>query len=62
MRRWLRAAPDVMPALMERAGPAPARPPVFSLHAKALVVDSRIVHIGTFKFDPRSENLNPRWA
>jgi putative cardiolipin synthase len=51
-------APDVMRALMKRAGPAPARPPVFSLHAKTLVVDSRIAYIGTFNFDPRSENLN----
>ncbi len=51
-------APAVMQALMKRAGPAPARPPVFSLHAKTLVVDSRIAYIGTFNFDPRSENLN----
>jgi putative cardiolipin synthase len=31
---------------------------VFALHAKTMVVDSRIVYIGTFNFDPRSENLN----
>lgn len=33
-------------------------PPVFSLHAKTLVVDGRAVYIGTFNFDPRSQNLN----
>jgi cardiolipin synthase C len=32
--------------------------PIFSLHAKTMVIDSRIVFIGTFNFDPRSENLN----
>ncbi len=37
---------------------APATPPVFALHAKSMVVDGRIAYIGTFNFDPRSENLN----
>ncbi len=32
--------------------------PVFALHAKTIVVDSKIVYVGTFNFDPRSENLN----
>jgi cardiolipin synthase C len=32
--------------------------PVFSLHAKSIVVDSSIAFIGTFNLDPRSENLN----
>lgn len=32
--------------------------PVFSLHAKSVVVDSRVAFIGTFNLDPRSENLN----
>jgi putative cardiolipin synthase len=32
--------------------------PVFSLHAKTLVIDSEVVVIGTFNLDPRSENLN----
>jgi putative cardiolipin synthase len=44
-------------ALMSRANP-PETPPVFALHAKTLVVDGRIAYIGTFNFDPRSENLN----
>lgn len=32
--------------------------PVFGLHAKSMVVDGRIVVIGTFNLDPRSANLN----
>jgi putative cardiolipin synthase len=44
-------------ALLSRANP-PAVPPVFALHAKSMVVDGRIAYIGTFNFDPRSENLN----
>lgn len=34
------------------------KPAVFSLHAKSMVVDQKIAYIGTFNFDPRSENLN----
>jgi putative cardiolipin synthase len=54
------ARPDaaVRRELMKRAGPAPARPPIFSIHAKTLVVDGQAVYIGTFNLDPRSENLN----
>ena len=44
-------------ALLSRANP-PAVPPVFALHAKSMVIDGRIACIGTFNFDPRSENLN----
>ncbi|MBU1215781.1 phospholipase D family protein [bacterium] len=32
--------------------------PIFSLHAKTMVVDDSIIFIGTFNLDPRSENLN----
>jgi putative cardiolipin synthase len=35
---------------------------VFGLHAKSMVVDSRIACIGTFNLDPRSENLNTEVA
>jgi hypothetical protein len=35
-----------------------AAAPVAALDAKTLVVDPRVVSIGTFKFDPRSANLN----
>ncbi|KAB2322255.1 phospholipase D family protein [Betaproteobacteria bacterium SCN1] len=43
--------------LMSRANP-PEVPPVFALHAKSMTVDDRVAYIGTFNFDPRSENLN----
>ncbi|MGB4811052.1 MAG: phospholipase D family protein [Methylophilaceae bacterium] len=33
-------------------------PPVFAIHAKTMVIDRKIVFIGTFNFDPRSQNLN----
>ena len=32
--------------------------PVFALHAKTLVIDGKTVYIGTYNFDPRSQNLN----
>ncbi|HET9700865.1 MAG TPA: phospholipase D family protein [Burkholderiales bacterium] len=51
-------APEVQRALMQDAVALPRKAPVFSLHAKTLVVDSKTVYIGTFNFDPRSENLN----
>ncbi|MBW8457363.1 MAG: phospholipase D family protein [Thiobacillus sp.] len=44
-------------SLMARANP-PATPPLFALHAKSMVVDGTTAYIGTFNFDPRSENLN----
>jgi len=40
------------------AARARRRAPVFALHAKTLGVARRTVSIGTFTFDPRSENLN----
>jgi putative cardiolipin synthase len=53
-----RPDPDVQRKLMQRTGVGASRAPVFSLHAKTMVIDSKIVYIGTFNFDPRSENLN----
>jgi putative cardiolipin synthase len=50
--------PEVQRHLMPRAALAKAKPPVFAIHAKTMVVDSRAVYIGTFNLDPRSENLN----
>jgi putative cardiolipin synthase len=47
--------------LMSRANP-PAVPPLFALHAKSMVIDGKIACIGTFNFDPRSENLNTEVA
>ena len=54
-----RPAPNVQRQLMQgTVGAASRAAPVFSLHAKTLVIDGKTVYIGTFNFDPRSENLN----
>ncbi len=53
-----RPDPDVQRKLLQRSAVPAAKAPVFALHAKTLVIDSRTVFIGTFNFDPRSENLN----
>jgi putative cardiolipin synthase len=50
--------PDVQRRLMQRLPAATGKVPIFSLHAKTLVIDSTTVYIGTFNFDPRSESLN----
>jgi putative cardiolipin synthase len=44
--------------LLARLAAAHKTKPVAALHAKTMVVDHRVVYIGTFNFDPRSENLN----
>jgi putative cardiolipin synthase len=51
-------APEVQRQLIQRLTALPRIAPVFSLHAKTLVVDGRTLYIGTFNFDPRSQNLN----
>ena len=53
-----RPAPDIQRKLMKRSPAATSKSPIFSLHAKTMVVDAKIVYIGTFNIDPRSENLN----
>jgi putative cardiolipin synthase len=50
--------PEVQRRLMHPSAAAKDKPPVSALHAKTMVVDSKAVYIGTFNFDPRSENLN----
>ena len=50
--------PDVQRKLIQRTPAAERKAPVFALHAKTLVIDEKTVYIGTFNFDPRSENLN----
>jgi putative cardiolipin synthase len=50
--------PAVQQSLMRKLGGIRDRMPIFALHAKTMVVDSKIAYIGTFNFDPRSENLN----
>ncbi|MDQ9171827.1 phospholipase D family protein [Oxalobacteraceae bacterium R-40] len=44
--------------MMQAVSKANGSAPITALHAKTMVVDSNIAYIGTFNFDPRSENLN----
>ena len=44
--------------IMQKSGTESTTLPTTSLHAKTLIVDSKIAYIGTFNLDPRSENLN----
>lgn len=50
--------PGIQTALVERYPRLAANNPVFALHAKSMVIDKRLVFIGTFNLDPRSANLN----
>jgi putative cardiolipin synthase len=53
-----RPDPAVQREVMQRYERLKAEAPVFALHAKTLVVDRRVVYVGTYNLDPRSENLN----
>ena len=53
-----RPDPQVQAAIMGRYDALRATAPIFAIHAKTLVVDDRVVFIGTYNLDPRSENLN----
>ena len=50
--------PEVQAEIMARYAVPRATTPVFAVHAKTLVVDRRVVYVGTYNLDPRSENLN----
>jgi len=50
--------PQVQQSLMNRFEATRNKKLVFSLHAKTMVVDGARVYIGTYNFDPRSQNLN----
>ena len=50
--------PQIKQKLLKHVLPKDAKPPVFAIHAKSMVVDNKTVFIGTFNFDPRSQNLN----
>ena len=50
--------PHIKHALLKQNAAFNENPPIFAIHAKSMVIDSGIVYIGTFNFDPRSENLN----
>lgn len=50
--------PKIQRQLLERYPKLKDKHPVFAIHAKTMVIDSRIVYIGTYNLDPRSQNLN----
>lgn len=50
--------PAIRETLVERYPAIAETDPIFAIHAKSLVIDGRIVYIGTFNLDPRSTNLN----
>jgi len=53
-----KSLPNVQAELMSRQSNASNIKPIFSLHAKSMVIDDKVVYIGTFNLDPRSVNLN----
>ncbi len=53
-----RPYPAIREELILRYPRIAANNPIFALHAKSMVVDDRLVFIGTFNLDPRSANLN----
>ncbi|MDH4108620.1 MAG: phospholipase D family protein [Gammaproteobacteria bacterium] len=50
--------PAIQAELVERYERLRDNDPVFAIHAKSMVIDDRLVYIGTFNLDPRSANLN----
>jgi len=50
--------PGIQSSLVERYPRLAGNNPVFAIHAKSMVIDNRLVFIGTFNLDPRSANLN----
>ena len=50
--------PALREELIERYPELQDGGPIFALHAKSMVVDDRLIYIGTFNLDPRSANLN----
>jgi len=54
----VKPSPAIQDELIENYPRIAENNPVFALHAKSMVIDDRIVFIGTFNLDPRSANLN----
>jgi putative cardiolipin synthase len=50
--------PALREELIDRYPSLADKDPVFAIHAKSLVIDDKVVYIGTFNLDPRSANLN----
>jgi putative cardiolipin synthase len=51
-------SPAIQDQLIENYPRIAENNPVFALHAKSMVIDDRVIFIGTFNLDPRSANLN----
>lgn len=50
--------PGIQVELLQRYPRLADNKPIFALHAKSMVIDEKIIYIGTFNLDPRSANLN----
>lgn len=50
--------PNISQQLIDRYPRIAENDPVFAIHAKSMVIDEKIVFVGTFNLDPRSANLN----
>jgi len=50
--------PGIQAQLLERYPRLAEEKPIFALHAKSMVIDGKVIFIGTFNLDPRSANLN----
>jgi len=50
--------PAIREELIDRYPRIVQNDPVFALHAKSMVIDGKVIFIGTFNLDPRSANLN----
>ena len=50
--------PSIREELIDRYPRIADNNPIFAIHAKSMVIDGKIVFIGTFNLDPRSANLN----
>jgi putative cardiolipin synthase len=53
-----KANPEIQKIILKRYPELASISPTFAIHAKTLVVDSKVAYIGTFNLDPRSVNLN----
>jgi putative cardiolipin synthase len=53
-----KAYPAIRKTLADRHPGIAKNKTIFALHAKSLVIDDKIIYIGTFNLDPRSANLN----
>lgn len=51
-------SPAIQDQLIENYPRIAENNPIFALHAKSMVIDDRVIFIGTFNLDPRSANLN----